>query len=60
MERLPRKGPLKRVHEMIDGDHPRASLTRGVPRTGLGNEGHGKQRSSLTAFLKYGVGLGGR
>lgn len=47
-ERLPGKGSFENIHEMIDGNHPRTSLTRDEG-TELGNyEGHGGQRFSLT------------
>lgn len=59
-ERLPGKGPFKSVHEMIDETHPRTSLTRDEGTEWGNDEGHGRERSSLTSFLKYGVGLGRR
>lgn len=39
-ERLPRKGPVKSVYEMVGENHPRPSLTRDEG-TELRNEGHG-------------------
>lgn len=41
-ERLPGKGPFKSVHERINGNHPRPSLTSGGG-TELRHESYGGQ-----------------